>query len=137
VSEVELLIDAVRLSYPEAADGAPEPRAGAAYEYSADRFDQVSGSFLFWGPYLDLDAGVYVLTFIGEVEGEFTVEFIHDMGKMRVKRIDLGDFATPACVVLVRAVRKFEIRGLKTHALRRLRLDGVRLHCVHRVAGDR
>ena len=134
--ELEQPIDAARLSYPEIAGGAPTPLVGGVYEYTSDGFDQVPGSFLFWGPYLDLDAGVYVLNFIGEVEGELTVEFIHDTGKMRIKRISLGDLATPACVVLIRAVSKFEIRGVKTRALRRLRLEGIRLQCVHRVAGS-
>jgi hypothetical protein len=137
VSEEELLIDAARLSYPEAAGRTPGRGVGGVYEYAADGFDKVPGSFLFWGPYLDLDAGVYALYFLGQVEGELSVEFIHDMGKMRVKRISLSDLDAPACVVLVQAVKKFEIRGLKTRALHRLRLEGIRLHCVHRVAGSR
>ena len=136
MSELELLIDAARLSYPEAAGGAPGPRVGGVYDYTADGFGQVPGSFLFWGPYLDLDPGVYVLNFIGEVEGELSVEFIHDMGKIRIKRVSLSDLGTAVCVVLVQAVNRFEIRGVKTRALHRLRLEGIRLHCVHRAAGS-
>jgi hypothetical protein len=136
VGELELLIDAARLSYPEAAGGGPGPRGGGAYDYVADGFDKVSGSFLFWGPYIDLEAGVYVLNFLGEVEGELAVEFIHDMGKIRVKRIGISDFRAPACVVLLRPAAKFEIRGLKTRALRRLRLEGIRLQCAYRAAGS-
>ena len=134
MNDPELLIQAARLTYPDAIGDAPAMHAGDAYEYTADNFDRVSGSFLFWGPYLDLDAGVYVLNFIGEVEGELAVEFLHDTGKMRVKRIGLSDFEPPTCIVLVRAVSKFEIRGLKTRALARLRLEGIRVQCVHRVA---
>jgi hypothetical protein len=137
VTEPELLIHPVRLSYPEASSGSVPPRGAGAYEYTADRFDAVSGSFLFWGPYLDLKAGVYVVDFIGEVEGRFSVEFIHDGGKMRVKQIELDDFDAPACVVLVQAVEKFEIRGLKTRELKRLRLEGIRLRCVYLGAGAR
>lgn len=125
------MINPARLTYP-AVDGRVAPRYGVAYEYTADRFDQVPGSFLFWGPYLDLDAGVYVINFVGQVEGRLSLEFIHDSGKMRIKRIDLDDFAAPACVVLVRTVRALEIRALKTPTLERLRLEGIRIQCVYR-----
>ncbi len=95
----------------------------------------MAGSFLFWGPYLDLDAGVYVVKFLGEIEGQFSAEFIHDSGRMRIKQITVDDFEMPACVVLQRSVTRFEIRGIKTRAVERLRLDGVRLNCVYRPAG--
>jgi hypothetical protein len=137
VTEAELLIDAARLSYPDVSGGAAALPITGTYEYAADRFDAVSGSFLFWGPYLDLKAGVYVVDFIGEVEGRFSVEFIHNGGKMRVKQTEFDNFDAPACVVLLQAVEKFEIRGQKTRALRRLRLEGIRLRCVYPGAGAR
>lgn len=133
MSEQEVLIRPAQLTFAAVTDGA-ERRYGAAYEYTADKFDKVAGSFLFWGPYLDLDAGVYVLDFIGEVEGGLAVEFIHDFGRMRIKRLTLGDFASPACIVLVRSVKKFEIRAIKTPTLKQLKLEGIRLHCVYRGA---
>jgi hypothetical protein len=135
VTEPELLIDAAQLSYPDASGGAVSPRGGDAYEYTADRFENVSGAFLFWGPYLDLKPGVYVADFLGEVEGRFSVEFIHDDGKMRVKQIELDNFDAPACIVLPQAIEKFEIRGLKTRGLKRLKLEGIRLRCVYRGVG--
>jgi hypothetical protein len=130
VSESELIITAAHLTYPTAS-GRMSDRYSGTYEYTADHFDNVVGSFLFWGPYLDLGAGVYVLDFIGEVAGRLSLEFLHDAGKIRIKRIDIGEFAAPACVVLVRSVHAFEIRALKTQPLERLRLDAIRLQCVY------
>ena len=131
MTEPELLIYPAELTYPAAADHVPPPRGRTAYQYTAERFDRLPGSLLFWGPYLDLKAGVYVLNFIGEVEGRLSLEFTYDSGRMRIKRIELGEFAAPVCIVLVRAARAFEIRALKTPALDRLRLDGIRLQRVY------
>lgn len=134
--ELELMIGPAELSYPAASDGAAVGRGGA-YEYGQDRFADVAGPFLFWGPYLDLAAGVYVADFHGEVQGRLSLEFVHDSGRMRIKRIDLDDFGKPACIVLLTAVKGLEIRALKTQALERLRLEGIRIQCVYRAAQPR
>jgi hypothetical protein len=136
VNELELTIGPTWFTYPAAGCGAV-PRYGSSYEYTADCFDRVAGSLLFWGPYLDLAAGVYLLDFVGAVDGRLSLEFVHDSGRMRIKRIELDDFRMPACVVLVEAVNGFEMRALKTRALQRLTLDGVRLQCVYPGAESR
>ncbi|HEX5319714.1 MAG TPA: hypothetical protein VFW46_11185 [Stellaceae bacterium] len=130
MNEPDLTIDPARLTYP--AGHAPATRYAGTYEYTAECFDKIAGSFLFWGPYLDLDPGVCVVEFLGEVAGQFCVEFIHDSGRMRIKQITVDDFAAPVCLVLRRAVARFEIRGIKTRSLERLKLDAIRLHYAYR-----
>ena len=100
-------------------------------EYQTQWHERIGGRRLFWGPYVALAAGVYLLAFSGRVEGELTVDFAHRGGNILLKRAGLTDFAEPVCLVLTEPVADFEMQAVKTRALRALTLESIAFHRVY------
>ena len=85
-------------------------------------------SRLFWGPYIELPAGVYLFQFDGRVEGMLMVDFVCQRGNRQLKAARLTDFSNPVCLVLTRQVEDFEVRGATTKTLRSLTLKLIEVH---------
>ncbi|HVC54027.1 MAG TPA: hypothetical protein VND87_18555 [Stellaceae bacterium] len=100
-------------------------------EYHAEWRENLAGSRLFWGPYVALAAGVYLLAFSGGVEGELTLDFAHRGGNVLLKRVGLTDFAAPVCLVLTEPAADFEMQAVKTRELRALKLEAIAFHRVY------
>ncbi len=113
-------------------DGTVALLRGPAIEYSAQLHDRIPGSRLFWGPYVSLRAGVYLFEFTGQIEGELRLEVAHRRGNILLKTAKLNDFDRPLCVVVLQHVRDLEVRGIKTEALRALRLESLAIHQAYR-----
>jgi hypothetical protein len=120
-------------SYPEpyAGAGAPAICRDGLIAYEAARHRAIAEPVLFFGPYIDLEAGVYLFRFDGHVEGVLAVRFTHRCG-LPLKQVALADFRAPLCLVLRRPVSAFEVVGEKTPSLTALRIAAV---LVERVAG--
>jgi hypothetical protein len=97
-------------------------------DYSATAHQGSSGSRLFWGPYIELQAGVYLFQFEGRVEGMLMVDFVCQRGTRQLKAARLTDFSNPVCLVLTRQVEDFEVRGATTKTLRSLTLKLIEVH---------
>ena len=131
---LEYAVDASRLLCPEAYRASDDETFGSIVYRRVEGEKAIE--HLFWGPYLPLPAGVYILTFNGELRGRLTIEFAAKSGGLRLSSAIVEDFARSLCFVLRRAVDDFEIRGVTTPALHFLRLDSVLLRCVYASEGD-
>ena len=108
-------------------DGAA-PLRRRTIDYSAAAQQGFSGLRLFWGPYIELQAGVYLFQFDGRVEGMLMVDFVCQRGTRQLKVARLTDFCNPVCLVLTRQVEDFEVRGATTKTLRSLSLKLIEVH---------
>ncbi len=104
------------------------PRRGASIDYTAGEDRRAPGTRLFWGPYVALAAGVYLLRFNGRLDGTLAVEFAHDRGNRVIAAETLAGFERYCCLVLTRPVADLEIRGTKTAELRGFSLESIAVH---------
>lgn len=127
----ELTFAAAQFSCPAAC------RRGAGFhdsiEYSQQASDAVSEKYVFWGPYIELDPGVYLFTFRGELEGELTFDFACEQGRVSLKTVTLNNFAQPICLVLTEGVKDLELRGIKGAGLKSLRIAALSVTCAYQV----
>lgn len=100
-------------------------------EYKDSLGDQAPGSLVFWGPYLALGPGVYLLRLRGALEGTLTLDFACNQGRHVLKAAEISELARPICLVLRTGVKDLEIRALKSPALRSLTLSGLSVRCAY------
>ena len=105
-------------------------REGSAIAYDADRLGAVAEPMLFYGPYIALEPGVYLVSFRGRVVGDLFVDFAHDHGRV-FKAVTLPDFEQPICLVVTRRLENFEVRGSRTPLLKTLQLEAIAMECVY------
>jgi hypothetical protein len=110
------------------ADSAAAPLRRQTIDYSTATHQGFSGSRLFWGPYIGLQAGVYLFQFDGRVEGMLMVDFVCQRGNRQLKAARLTDFSNPVCLVVTRQVEDLEVRGATTKTLRSLTLKLIEVH---------
>lgn len=104
---------------------------GDAIEFGDSQRARIPGPFIFWGPYIALDAGVYLVTARGRMEGRLTLDFACDGAATRLKTATLADMSDPVCLVLTKAVSDFEVRAIKTPELRALLLESLSICCAY------
>ena len=90
-----------------------------------------SQNIIVWGPYIDLRPGVYMLKFVGEIEGSAVMQMTHNGGNSQLKRSIIGSESQTACFILRHPVSDFEIRLARTPSLRRLTLLSLKLCCAY------
>jgi hypothetical protein len=110
------------------ADSPLAPLRRRTIDYSAAAHQGFSESRLFWGPYIELQAGVYLFQFDGRVEGMLLVDFVCQRGNRQLKAARLTDFSNPVCLVVTRQVEDLEVRGATTKTLRSLTLNLIEVH---------
>lgn len=94
-------------------------------EYAFEKYEDVPARFVFFGPYITLDPGIYFFSFLGSLEGALEINFCGFTTHRTLKDVTLSNFDTPICLTLLEAVNDFEIRGRKTDQLTALRLEGI------------
>jgi len=106
-------------------DSGPAARRDDAIQYRAEAHDRIAGRFIFYGPYIHLEPGVYLLTFEGQLDGPLILDFACSGGKTRLKTLTIGNFADPVCLVLTQPAPQFEVRGATTASLQSMRLESI------------
>jgi len=107
------------------ADGINPLWGDGCIEYAVEKYQEVPAKFVFFGPYITLDPGVYFFSFLGSLDGTLEVNFCGMAGRCILKDVTLTSFDAPICLALLEAVSDFEIRGRKTDRLTALRLEGI------------
>ena len=105
-------------------------RQDGAIEFDEARHQAGPGQTLFYGPYIALEPGVYLLTFSGSLDGALMLDFAHDGGRS-FRELEVESFARPVCLVVTEPLGDFEVRGRKSPSLRSLRLEGVEVERVY------
>ena len=113
-----------KLYCPKAGPGSPSLRASDALHFDAETHTEPDGAFLFFGPYIPLNPGVYLFAFRGELDGTLLVDFAHDGGPV-LKEVGITGFDQPVCVVVTKPLGNFEVRGRKTAETRTMRLSAI------------
>ena len=104
---------------------------GGAILFNASLRERIPGKFIFWGPYVGLAAGVYLVTVNGEMAGRMTLDFVCHQASTQLKTVTLEDLSQPVCLVLMQAVKDLEIRALKTPLLRSFALESIDIRCAY------
>lgn len=130
-ANTEIALDAGKLLCPDICKDSDAPGIIA---YSSEFADKIPGHFLFWGPYLELAPGVYLVTFGGRLDGRLTVDFACNRGGTALKSVVVEDLSEAICLVLMQPVGDLEIRATKSAALRRLSLETVTIQCAYLAA---
>lgn len=105
-------------------------------EYTPALAASIPGKHVFWGPYVDLDPGVYVFTLRGSLDGELTFDFACNHGSVSLKSVTLRDLSQPVCLALSEPVKDLELRAVKGSALRLLKLTALSITCAYRAGSD-
>jgi glycosyltransferase involved in cell wall biosynthesis len=104
-------------------------RSDGAIAFDAIRNAGVAERVLFFGPYLTVEPGVYLFDFEGEVDGHLILRFTHNGGKL-IREVSVDSFAGPVCLPLIGRFESFEVVGVKTPALKSLRLASIGVHHI-------
>jgi glycosyltransferase involved in cell wall biosynthesis len=105
-------------------------RRGDSIEFDARTHGQVAESVLFFGPYITVEPGVYLLSFNGELDGELQIRFTHQGGTRVVKELLVNRFDRLLCLPLTSRLDRFEVVGLRTAALRSMKLQSISVHHI-------
>lgn len=105
-------------------------RRNGAIEYEAERLSAIPEPILFYGPYIPLAAGVYLLGFKGRLDGTLALDFAHGRGRS-FKATSLDGFIDPICLVITKPLEDFEVRGVRTPLLKSLRLEGIEVERIY------
>ena len=108
-------------------DGSNRLRRDGVIEFDADRYAAVDEAVLFYGPYITVNSGVYLLTFEGELDGRLTLRFTHQEGRL-IRELSVDSFAKIVCLPLTERYEAWEIVGVRTAALKSLKLAAIRMH---------
>jgi glycosyltransferase involved in cell wall biosynthesis len=103
---------------------------GDSIEFDARTHGQVVESVLFFGPYITVEPGVYLLSFNGELDGELQIRFTHQGGTRVVKELLVNSFGRLLCLPLTSRLDRFEVIGLRTAALRSMKLQSISVHHI-------
>jgi hypothetical protein len=110
-------------------DGRNMLRRGDSIIYNAERCTADTEN-IFYGPYWTLPSAVYFFWLNGELDGELKIDFADRDGGVILKEHLLRDFADPLCMVVTRALERFEVRGYRTPSLKILRLNSVAVEAI-------
>lgn len=102
--------------------------------YTAAMSDTEGDQYIFWGPYVELQEGVYIFTLHGQLDGELMAEFACDQGMTILKHQTLIRLSTPVCLILEQPVKDLELRAAKSPKLRSLLLTALSISCAHTVS---
>jgi hypothetical protein len=103
-------------------------------EYDCKIHRAISERTVFWGPYIPLDAGVYLFTFHGRLVGDLVINFSCAAGASVLKEVNVNNFDQPICLIITKPVDEFEVRGRKTDTLEHMRVE--RISIVHIMVKD-
>jgi hypothetical protein len=89
---------------------------------------------IFWGPYVSLPAGVFLISLNGCLDGRLTLEFACDQGNRLIKTTVLDAFSEPVCLILIEPVVDLELRARNTPLLQSLQLAAISISCAYQAA---
>ena len=99
-------------------------RHGDRIEFDAARSAAVDEPVLFFGPYITVEPGIYLLDFEGELDGVLRLRFTHHQGQL-IKEVSVDSFGPLVCLALTRRYDEFEVVGERTAALKSFRLHSI------------
>jgi glycosyltransferase involved in cell wall biosynthesis len=95
--------------------------------FDVSRHGGVDEPVLFYGPYITVEPGVYLFTFEGELDGNLRIRLTYNKGTP-IKELTSVVFGDPLCVPLTRRLTLFEVVGIKTPALKAMKLQLISVH---------
>jgi Protein of unknown function (DUF5672) len=126
-----MIVDPADLRCPEAfADAGESPRRrDGALAYEPGQLARIAEPVLFYGPYIALDAGVYLIKLEGCLAGAVRLRFTHSSGAP-ISETVLSSFAEPVLLILPHPVAAFEVSALRTPTLEALRLEAIAIERI-------
>jgi hypothetical protein len=100
-------------------------------EYRDDLSNNISGPFLFWGPYVTLGPGTYLIWINGKLSGNLTLELACERGEMILKECTISDLNSPICLVLTSIAKDLELRAIKSDMTQLFTLESVSIRCAY------
>lgn len=125
------IIEPAELYCPAAfADAGESPRRrSGALQYEPAQLARIDEPVLFHGPYIALDAGVYLITLNGSLVGAVRLRLTHSSG-VPIRETTLDSFAEPLLLIVTNPVGSFEVIALRTPALEALTLDSISIERI-------
>src|SRR5260221_13524132 len=81
----EIIISARKFSCPEACRNPTEPTN--SINFTSDMLKKFNGDCIFWGPYIAVPAGVYIIRIIGRLYGRVILDFVYQSGNAQIKEV--------------------------------------------------